>query len=54
MFLCVVCTVLDLFGAMVLWDVQLNLNSIVLLCLAVGFSVDYSAHIARSVSEQVR
>lgn len=34
------------------WDVDLNVTSVVFLCIAVGFSVDYSAHIAKSVSEQ--
>jgi predicted RND superfamily exporter protein len=34
------------------WDIAFNLSSITNLCLAVGFSVDYSAHISAAFSEQ--
>jgi predicted RND superfamily exporter protein len=44
--------VLDLIGMMALWDVDLNVTSIVFLCLAVGFSVDYAAHVVKSISDQ--
>lgn len=44
--------VVDLIGMMALWDVDLNVTSIVFLCLAVGFSVDYAAHVCKSISDQ--
>eukprot|EP00041_Stephanoeca_diplocostata_P030365 m.918110 g.918110 ORF g.918110 m.918110 type:complete len:994 (-) comp23740_c0_seq2:282-3263(-) len=50
--LCVVMVIFDVVGLMAAWDVDLNVTSVVFLCIAVGFSVDYSAHIAKSVSEQ--
>mmetsp|Transcript_20227 Transcript_20227/g.42150 ORF Transcript_20227/g.42150 Transcript_20227/m.42150 type:complete len:586 (+) Transcript_20227:673-2430(+) len=37
---------LNIVGLMALWDVRLNVASLVILILSVGFSVDYSAHIA--------
>jgi predicted RND superfamily exporter protein len=37
---------LNLLGMMSMWDVRLNVASLVILILSVGFSVDYSAHIA--------
>jgi len=48
----VVMVILDLIGLMSLWQVNLNVTSIVFLCLAVGFSVDYAAHVTKSVSDQ--
>ena len=43
---CVVVINLNLLGMMSLWDVRLNIANLVILILSVGFSVDYSAHIA--------
>ena len=40
--------VLELFGLMYLWDVQLNAISMINIVMAVGFSVDYSTHIAHA------
>ncbi|CAE8689636.1 unnamed protein product, partial [Polarella glacialis] len=37
---------LNILGVMALWDVSLNVSSLIFLVLAIGFSVDYSAHIA--------
>jgi len=38
----------ELFGLMVIWDVSLNSVSMINLVLAIGFAVDYSAHIAHA------
>ena len=38
----------ELFGLMVIWDVSLNGVSMVNLVMAIGFAVDYSAHIAHA------
>ena len=43
---CVTMINLNIIGLMSLWDVRLNVASLVILILSVGFSVDYSAHIA--------
>jgi predicted RND superfamily exporter protein len=44
---CVGLVLLDLVGhLMVGWDVKLNLVSLMEIIMAVGFAVDYSAHIA--------
>lgn len=43
-----VALVLELFGLMVLWDVSLNSVSMITLVMAIGFAVDYSAHIAHA------
>jgi predicted RND superfamily exporter protein len=43
---CVIMINLNLLGMMSLWDVRLNIASLVIMILSVGFSVDYSAHIA--------
>ena len=43
-----VALVLELFGLMVLWDVSLNSVSMINLVMAIGFAVDYSAHIAHA------
>ena len=42
-FAAVIC---ELFGLMVIWDVSLNSVSMIILVMAIGFAVDYSAHIA--------
>ena len=36
----------ELFGLMVIWNVSLNSVSMINLVMAIGFAVDYSAHIA--------
>ena len=38
----------ELFGLMVIWDVALNSVSMINLVMAIGFAVDYSAHIAHA------
>ena len=38
----------ELFGLMVIWDVSLNSVSMITLVMAIGFAVDYSAHIAHA------
>lgn len=43
-----VALVLELFGLMFLWDVSLNGVSMITLVMAIGFAVDYSAHIAHA------
>ena len=45
----------ELFGLMVIWDVSLNSVSMINLVMAIGFAVDYSAHIAHAyiASEEV-
>ena len=40
--------VCELFGLMVIWDVSLNTVSMINLVMAIGFAVDYSAHIAHA------
>ena len=40
--------VLELFGLMFFWDVSLNGVSMINLVMAIGFAVDYSAHIAHA------
>ena len=35
-----------------LWGISLNLTSVALLCMGVGFSVDFSVHIAKATSAQ--
>ena len=48
----VVLVVACIIGLFAFWHISFNLSSITLLCLAVGFSVDYSAHISKAFSEQ--
>ena len=48
----VVLVVACIIGLFAFWNISFNLSSITLLCLAVGFSVDYSAHISKAFSEQ--
>ncbi|GMI07254.1 hypothetical protein TrRE_jg6005, partial [Triparma retinervis] len=43
---CVVLINVNLLGFMSFWEVRLNVASLVILILSIGFSVDYSAHIA--------
>ena len=38
----------ELFGIMYLWNVSLNAISMIILVMGIGFSVDYSAHIAHA------
>ncbi|XP_031567431.1 patched domain-containing protein 3-like [Actinia tenebrosa] len=40
--------IFELFALMYLWDVSLNMISTINLVMAIGFSVDYSAHIAHA------
>ena len=40
--------IFELFGMMYIWDVSLNSVSMIILIMAVGLSVDYSAHIAHA------
>ena len=41
-----VALICELFGLMVIWNVSLNSVSMINLVMAIGFAVDYSAHIA--------
>ena len=43
-----VALVLELFGLMYFWNVSLNGVSMITLVMAIGFAVDYSAHIAHA------
>ena len=43
-----VALICELFGLMVIWDVSLNSVSMINLVMAIGFAVDYSAHIAHA------
>ena len=43
-----VALVIELFGLMYIWDVALNSVSMINLVMAIGFSVDYSAHVAHA------
>ena len=43
-----VALICELFGLMVFWDVALNTVSMINLVMAIGFAVDYSAHIAHA------
>ena len=40
--------IFELFGMMWLWDVSLNSISMINLVMAIGFAVDYSAHVAHA------
>ncbi|XP_028413389.1 patched domain-containing protein 3-like [Dendronephthya gigantea] len=40
--------VIELFGLMYIWDVSLNGISMIGLVMAIGYSVDYSAHVAHA------
>lgn len=40
--------IFELFALMYVWDVSLNMISTINLVMAIGFSVDYSAHIAHA------
>ena len=43
-----VALIFELFGLMYIWGVSLNSISMINLVMAIGFSVDYSAHIAHA------
>lgn len=43
-----VALVLELFGLMYVWEVSLNGVSMITLVMAIGFAVDYSAHVAHA------
>ncbi len=43
--LCVVLTILALLGSMGLWGIDVDLVSVIFVVLAIGLSVDYSAHV---------
>ena len=43
-----VALICELFGLMVIWNVSLNSVSMINLVMAIGFAVDYSAHIAHA------
>ncbi|XP_074625467.1 patched domain-containing protein 3-like isoform X3 [Acropora palmata] len=43
-----VALVCELFGLMVIWNVSLNSVSMINLVMAIGFAVDYSAHVAHA------
>eukprot|EP01138_Halocafeteria_seosinensis_P004249 gb/GECG01004345.1/.p1 GENE.gb/GECG01004345.1/~~gb/GECG01004345.1/.p1 ORF type:complete len:1061 (+),score=110.46 gb/GECG01004345.1/:1-3183(+) len=45
---CVILTDIDLLGMMFLWGMRINVTSLVVLVMAIGFSVDYSGHIAEA------
>ena len=47
-FVSFVALVFELFGLMYIWDVSINSISMINLVMAIGFAVDYSAHIAHS------
>ena len=44
--LCVILTDIDILGLMYLWNLRLNINSMVVLVIAVGLSVDFAVHVA--------
>ncbi len=46
-----VALICELFSLMVIWDVSLNSVSMINLVMAIGFAVDYSAHIAHAYVE---
>lgn len=43
-----VCLMFELLGMMYLWQVSLNGISMIIIVMAIGFAVDYSAHIAHA------
>ena len=45
-FLCVLLTVVDILGLMYAWGLYIDTVAVINLVLAVGLSVDYSAHVA--------
>ena len=46
--LCFASLIIELFGLMYAWDVQLNSLSMINLVMAIGFTVDYSSHVAHA------
>lgn len=50
----VICAVdLGIFGAMGWWGIHLNILSMILLVLSIGFSVDYTVHVVHTFSHAV-
>uniref|UniRef100_A0A7S1U0H9 SSD domain-containing protein n=2 Tax=Phaeomonas parva TaxID=124430 RepID=A0A7S1U0H9_9STRA len=47
-FLCVAMTIVDILGVMFYWDLVVDSVSVIMLVLAVGLSVDYSAHVGHA------
>lgn len=47
-FICVVCTVIDVAGTMQFWGISIDTASSVLLILCFGLAVDYSAHVGHT------
>ena len=47
-FLGFVSLIFELFALMSIWDVQLNSISMIIIIMAIGFAVDYSAHIVHA------
>ena len=45
---CFAALIVELFGMMYLWNVQLNSISMITLVMAIGFTADYSSHIAHA------
>ena len=45
---CFVSLIIELFGLMYLWHVQLNSLAMINLVMAIGFAVDYSSHVAHA------
>ena len=46
--MCFASLIIELFGLMYLWNVQLNSISMINLVMAIGFTVDYSSHVAHA------
>ena len=46
--MCFASLIVELFGLMYAWDVQLNSLSMINLVMAIGFTVDYSSHVAHA------
>ena len=50
-FLSFVSLIFELFGLMYAWGVSLNSISMIIIVMAIGFAVDYSAHIAHAFAK---
>ena len=46
--------IVEIFGLMYFWDIQLNAISMINIVMSVGFAVDYSAHIAHAFATSTR